>query len=42
MDNEEIIRRIKLHNSMFSQYDDCVEDKGIVWQKIHGGLFSLN
>tara|TARA_B100001248_G_scaffold262048_1_gene255774 strand:- start:3256 stop:3477 length:222 start_codon:yes stop_codon:yes gene_type:complete len=30
MDNEEILRRIKLHNALFTQYEDCVEDKGIV------------
>lgn len=30
MDNEEIIRRIKLHNAIFTQYEDCIEDKGIV------------
>jgi hypothetical protein len=30
MDNEEILRRIKLHNSMFTQYEDCIEDKEIV------------
>lgn len=30
MDNEEILRRIKLHNVLFTQYEDCVEDKGIV------------
>lgn len=30
MDNEEILRRIKLHNAMFTQYEDCIEDKGIV------------
>ena len=30
MDNEEILRRIKLHNAFFTQYEDCIEDKGIV------------
>lgn len=30
MDNEEILRRIKLHNAMFTQYEDCIEDKEIV------------
>jgi hypothetical protein len=30
MDNEEILRRIKLHNDLFTQYEDCIEDKGIV------------
>ena len=30
MDNEEILRRIKLHNALFTQYEDCIEDKGIV------------
>ena len=30
MDNEEILRRIKLHNAFFSQYEDIIEDKGIV------------
>ena len=30
MDNEEILRRIKLHNAIFTQYEDCIEDKGIV------------
>lgn len=30
MDNEEILRRIKLHNAMFTKYEDCIEDKGIV------------
>ena len=30
MDNEEILRRIKLHNAIFSQYEDYIEDKGIV------------
>ena len=30
MDNEEILRRIKLHNALFTQYEDCIEEKGIV------------
>jgi hypothetical protein len=30
MDNEEILRRIKLHNDLFTQYEDCIEDKEIV------------
>lgn len=30
MDNEEILRRIKLHNALFTQYEDLIEDKGIV------------
>jgi len=30
MDNEEILRRIKLHNAIFARYEDCIEDKGIV------------
>ena len=30
MDNEEILRRIKLHNAFFAQYEDCIEDKEIV------------
>ena len=30
MDNEEILRCIKLHNDIFTKYEYCVEDKGIV------------
>lgn len=30
MDNDEIMRRIKLHNSMFDKYEEFIEDKGIV------------
>ncbi len=30
MDNEEIMRRIKIHNSMFDKYEELIEDKGIV------------
>jgi len=29
MDNEEIMRRIKLHNTFFTKYEDLIEDKGI-------------
>lgn len=30
MDNEEIMRRIKIHSAMFDKYEDLIEDKGIV------------
>jgi hypothetical protein len=30
MDNEEIMRRIKIHSAMFDKYEDIIEDKGIV------------
>ena len=30
MDNEHILRRIKLHNAMFDKYEEKIEDKGIV------------
>jgi hypothetical protein len=30
MDNEEILRRIKIHNTMFDKYEEKIEDKGIV------------
>lgn len=30
MDNEEIMRRIKIHNSMFDKYEELIEDKGII------------
>jgi hypothetical protein len=30
MDNEEIMRRIKIHIAMFDKYEDIIEDKGIV------------
>ena len=30
MENEEIMRRIKIHSAMFDKYEDLIEDKGIV------------
>ena len=30
MDNEEILRRLKIHNDMFDKYEGKIEDKGIV------------
>ena len=30
MDNEEILRRINIHNKMFDKYEDLIEDKGII------------
>ena len=30
MDTEEILRRIKIHNNMFDNYEDLIEDKAIV------------
>lgn len=30
MDNEEILRRIKIHSDMFDKYEELIEDKGIV------------
>lgn len=30
MDNEEIMRRIKIHNTMFDKYEELIEEKGIV------------
>ena len=30
MNNEEIMKRIKLHNIIFDKYEDLIEDKGIV------------
>lgn len=30
MNNEEILKRIKLHNAMFDKYENKIEDKGIV------------
>lgn len=30
MDNAEIMRRIKIHNSMFDKYEEYIEDKCIV------------
>ena len=30
MDNEEILRRIKIHNDLFDKYEGKIEDKGIV------------
>ena len=30
MDNEEIMRRIKIHNTIFDKYEELIEEKGIV------------
>lgn len=30
MNNEEIMRRIKIHSAMFDKYEDIIKDKGIV------------
>ena len=30
MDNEEIMRRIKIHSDMFDKYEELIEDKDVV------------